>query len=174
MKKVCLLNYESLRNYFKKRHNNKVKCDAEDENITNSYKFTFSNDLFLQFDLGKCSSDRSLIFAADKNFSYIEKSHVWLGDGTFSSAPKGFSQLYILNMFVFSEIVPLIYIIMKTKNTKSYIFIFNFIKSKINREPKFMIIDFEIEINKAFRHVFPAVTINGCNFHFNQLIVKYL
>ncbi|KAG0427181.1 hypothetical protein DMUE_5922 [Dictyocoela muelleri] len=94
-KKEPLLNYESLRDYFKKRRNNKLKCDTEDENIANSYKFTFSNDLFLQFDSGKCSSDRLLFFATDKNVSYIEKSHVWLGDDSFFfSTQRILSALY--------------------------------------------------------------------------------
>ncbi|KAG0441384.1 hypothetical protein DMUE_1086 [Dictyocoela muelleri] len=63
---------------------------------------------------------------------------------------------------------------MKTKTTKSYISIFNFIKSKICQEPKYMIIDFEMAVFNAVRQILPDIIINGCNFHFNQLIVKYL
>ncbi|KAG0441385.1 hypothetical protein DMUE_1087 [Dictyocoela muelleri] len=76
--KECLLNYKILRDCFKKRRNNKFNTDTNDINIPSSYKFTFSNEQFLQFDSGKSDSDRILIFSTDKNISYVKKSYVWL------------------------------------------------------------------------------------------------
>ncbi|KAG0437873.1 hypothetical protein DMUE_3433, partial [Dictyocoela muelleri] len=115
-----------------------------------------------------------MMFYTDQNLEILSKSSYWLADGTFFVSPKKFSQLYIIHGIFFGEVVPLIYIFMKTKNQISYESIFNEINKLKIQCPNVFVIDFEIAVFNAISKIFPLTKINACNFHFNQLIVKFL
>ncbi|KAG0441400.1 hypothetical protein DMUE_1081 [Dictyocoela muelleri] len=63
---------------------------------------------------------------------------------------------------------------MKSKSQKSYTEAFRKIFTFLKKGPDVFIIDFEIAVFNSIKTIFPNTKINGCNFHFNQLIVNFL
>ncbi|KAG0420793.1 hypothetical protein EQH57_0001 [Dictyocoela roeselum] len=173
--KMFIGKYDSLRDYFTRLRNSKLNNDAGHElNILDSYKYTFDGQLFLQSYNKIENKNGYLLFGTNKSLDLLKKSKLWLLDGTFYTAPKGFSQIYIIYSEVFNKIVPLIYILMKSKTQEAYKMIFMEIREKIDCPPKMLIMDFEISVFNAVRDVFPDIETRGCNFHFSQIVVKFM
>ncbi|KAG0441405.1 hypothetical protein DMUE_1078 [Dictyocoela muelleri] len=63
---------------------------------------------------------------------------------------------------------------MKTKTQKSYISAFEEVSRLIKKHPVTMIIDYEIAVYNAISKVFYNTKISGCNFHFNQIITRFM
>ncbi|KAG0439758.1 hypothetical protein DMUE_2210 [Dictyocoela muelleri] len=62
---------------------------------------------------------------------------------------------------------------MKNKSKMTYLNVFEFIKNEINREAPHMItIDFEMAAFLALKEVFTESKIQGCFFHFSQLLFR--
>ncbi|KAG0425309.1 hypothetical protein DMUE_6043, partial [Dictyocoela muelleri] len=166
---------DNMRDYFVRIRNKKFKNNENNnDEILEMYKYTFSKKEFLQFDTGFDSEERIIIFYTLANVEILKKSIVWLGDGTFYSSPKGFEQIYILHASYFSKIIPIIYIFIKRKTVFSYNNAFSFIKRNLNIEPKIMIVDFEFAPYKAFKENFKTTEIQGCYFHFTQIVIRFL
>ncbi|KAG0442249.1 hypothetical protein DMUE_0416 [Dictyocoela muelleri] len=62
----------------------------------------------------------------------------------------------------------------ESKSQNAYTLIFTKISKMINNSPKLLIIDFEIAVFYAASYVLKSIEIRGCNFHFNQIIVKFM
>ncbi|KAG0422724.1 hypothetical protein DMUE_6183, partial [Dictyocoela muelleri] len=82
--KIKVLNHKITE--FRKRMNFKIVSGDIPENI----KYTYSNDLFLQFDSCLEDTERNLIFTTETHLNYLNKSSVWYCDGTFRSCPLKF------------------------------------------------------------------------------------
>ncbi|KAG0434997.1 hypothetical protein DMUE_4940 [Dictyocoela muelleri] len=81
------------------------------------HKYTFDNNIFLQYsDLN--NGEKLMIFITNENLNILSKSKVWLGDGTFYTAPNNYSQIYIIHGLYFVKILPLCYILMENKKRK--------------------------------------------------------
>ncbi|KAG0422282.1 hypothetical protein DMUE_6224, partial [Dictyocoela muelleri] len=66
-----------------------------------------------------------------------------------------------------------VYIFMKTKSKNSYKKALNFLKSKMENENIYKItFDFEMSALMALKDVFPDSIVNGCFFHFTQLLFR--
>ncbi|KAG0436781.1 hypothetical protein DMUE_4057, partial [Dictyocoela muelleri] len=77
-------NYESMRDYhtrlrLKKLHIGEF-CITK---LLDIYKFTFEGRKFLYHECLETDNNRFHIFITSKNISILEKSEVWLADGTF-------------------------------------------------------------------------------------------
>lgn len=71
-----------------------------------------------------------LIFATMKDLRVLCASELVLGDGTFKTVPKQYSQLYTLHAWSSNDpnsrrIIPLVYILATKKSEETYHFIFN-------------------------------------------------
>ncbi|KAG0431886.1 hypothetical protein DMUE_5537 [Dictyocoela muelleri] len=167
--------YDHLRDYFDRLKNNIITHNNRSESqLLDSQKFTFDNKIFLQFESDITDKDGILIFSSPDSLKIIEKCEIWMADGTFYSSPKGFSQVFIIHGIYFGVSLPLIYIIMKHKSQIAYINMWKEIIKLINYEPKYFIVDFEIGIYNSIMQVFNGIEIYGCNFHFSQIVVRFL
>ena len=113
------------------------------------------------------------ILATPKNLSLLsEKSH-WLGDGTFDTAPSG-CQLYTIHALVDEfHTIPLVYCVMKRKNTECYDSIFTtLLNERSDLYPSTFTIDFEKSMINSIGKNFPETTITGCFFHFGQCFYR--
>ncbi|KAG0428311.1 hypothetical protein DMUE_5833 [Dictyocoela muelleri] len=90
------------------------------------------------------------------------------------SYPKEYYQIYIIYCFSFNKFIPAAYFMMKSKTQNASTLIFTKISKMINNSPKLLIIDFEIAVFNVASYVFKNIEIRGCNFHFNQIIVKFM
>ena len=94
-----------------------------------------------------------------------------LGDGTFSTTPPMFSQIYIIHLLLEKQAYPVFFILTKHKAKVVYDEIFNIIKNLGVRVRLFMS-DYEKATRSSFRNVFEGITIKGCWFHYCQSLVK--
>ncbi|KAG0422345.1 hypothetical protein DMUE_6219, partial [Dictyocoela muelleri] len=63
---------------------------------------------------------------------------------------------------------------MKSKKQEQYKIILSKITEMTKNYPEYFIIDFELAVYNSIKEIMPNTIINGCNFHFNQLIVRFL
>ncbi|KAG0440655.1 hypothetical protein DMUE_1575 [Dictyocoela muelleri] len=111
---------------YRKKHKINIISGDIPENI----KYTFSNEQFLQFDSDINDPNRFIIFTTETHLLYLENTRSWYCDGTFRSAPREFTQLYVI-MGICNSTQPLVYIFMKDKSKVSYVNAFSYLKSKM-------------------------------------------
>lgn len=165
------------------RNGSKVKsmCDSitslrskknimiNNDDIPENIKYTFSNEKFLQYDSGILDEQRIVIFSTETHLNHLKYSNTWFCDGTFSSSPKKFTQIYVIMAKIRNLNIPLVYIFMKRKSKTAYSKIFEFLKCRIdNKYPQNIILDFEMAAYVALSETFPNSTLNGYfSFHTN-------
>ena len=90
-------------------------------------------------------------------------------DGTFSSVPDQFSQLYVIfgsGGAASALIYPCAYALLQSKNSAIYKHLLTVLKKETEHTPKFVQIDFEQAVIKSVRDVFGERTVvRGCRFH---------
>ncbi|XP_045500699.1 uncharacterized protein LOC123706206 [Colias croceus] len=135
-------------------------------------------DGFLLFDDDSDPKNRIIAFCTEAAREVIPNVHTYFLDGTFSSCCTPFYQLYCIHGDVnsdenFTNIVPLIYVLMPNKQERSYERLFISLKEHLpNWAPLTMIVDFEVAVINVIKNVFPGVKLQGCNFHFKQALAK--
>jgi hypothetical protein len=134
---------KSLTNKIK-RSRNKRHTDSipQQSDIPTSIRNLSSKEIFLQFDSGIEDTNRIIIFCSDENLLHLEYSKILLADGTFKSAPNGFKQLYTLVVYLNGVYVPLVFVLMYTKNEISYTKICDFLEARAPKfNPEFIILE---------------------------------
>ncbi|KAG0439352.1 hypothetical protein DMUE_2486 [Dictyocoela muelleri] len=154
------------------RKRNKNNITAITNGIPDSIKFTFSKELFLQFDSGETDADRVLIFTTETHLMHLNFCNEWYCDGTFKSCPRDFTQLYTIMGRMKSEIMPFAYFLMKNKSKNGYLKGFKFVAEKLKKHPEYITIDFEMSSFSGLNDIFPNTKIQGCFFHFNQILFR--
>ncbi|KAG0437764.1 hypothetical protein DMUE_3498 [Dictyocoela muelleri] len=173
--KIFLGNYNHLSDKYIKLQNNDFNCKIDgNDDISESYKYTFDNNLFFQFDSGFSDPKRFLIFSTIENLNIMNRSNVWLSDGAFSTSPKNFKQIYIFYGTTFGKTIPLIYVFMKFKSQDCYTSLFLKIFELVKKSPEVFIIDFELAVFNSIKIAFRNTEIKKCNFHFTQIMVRFL
>ena len=92
-------------------------------------------------------------------------------DGTFSTVPEQFSQLYVVfgsGNTSEGKIFPCAYMLLPNKETLTYLHVLRILKEKTDHSPKEVYIDFEQAVVRAIRTVFPEANIFGCGFHWKK------
>ena len=100
-------------------------------------------------------------------------------DGTFSTCPCIFYQLFTINIIVDGKQVPAIYALLPSKNRETYNKMFTSIKEQMQNlnftlTPSTVLIDFEIALRQSVHLQFPAASIKGCYFHFTQCLYRWI
>lgn len=74
----------------------------------------------------------------------MENSEHWFCDGTFSSAPLIFSQLYAIHGIHYSNVIPSVYALLPDKKEETYKRFFRAVKSiNLNLNPNSVMIKYE-------------------------------
>jgi hypothetical protein len=69
--------------------------DLTEVDITEPYNMTTDNKPFMRYD-NRTQNGRIIIFISDNGLLMLHQADHWQMDGTFKSAPQGFSQVYII------------------------------------------------------------------------------
>lgn len=99
-------------------------------------------------------------------------------DGTFSTAPPMFRQVFIIQAFIHGICVPVVYALLPDKRTLTYVHLFNVLSDTARRmnktfEPSLIMTDFESGLTKGISLEFSSKTIQkGCFFHYCQAIYR--
>ena len=141
------------------------------------YTKTDEGKLFLQYDNNK-PTKRVLIFMSQFGIDWLRESLKNHSDGTFNSAPKLFFQFYVIFGQKNLMILPCAYCCLPNKTSACYVEMLIAIKNIVKPLgdlnnlspylPDTALTDFELAIMQAFLHVFPAIEIKGCYFHFKH------
>ncbi|CAF3622430.1 unnamed protein product [Rotaria socialis] len=153
------------------RQNNRVVKEPNDPNFSSvplSLTKTIRNDQFLRCDTGP-GEDRILMFASDEQADNLQDTEEFLVDGTFKIVPEIFYQLHIIHGVFRDHVVPLIYALLRQKNTETYQRLINEILKIAPRwSPRSIMINFEQASIGAFQAAFPNVSVSGCYFHLRK------
>jgi hypothetical protein len=123
--------------------------------------------------------DELIIFGSDEGLTTLCESKRWQGDGTFSTAPSGFYQLYTLHGLYKWQMITCLWILLSGKSETLYKKMLNEIKLgalKLGLElrPEIVMLDFEHAAMNAFSFHFPRIQIKCCYFHLGQSFYRKL
>lgn len=113
----------------------------------------------------------------------MRRSSMWKCDGTFKSAPKGFSQVYTLHArHPRGETLPAVHVLMIRKTKADYQTVFRWLNAKLEDEDgsigalQAVLFDFEPAAREAFKIEFKVVergiVVRGCRFHYGQAVIR--
>lgn len=135
---------------------------------------TTDGNLFLQYDSG-INTDRILIFSTNYLLKLMTQCNNWFCDGTFSSAPTLFYQVYTIHGVQYSNVLPSVYVLLPDKKEKTYRRMFQALKSiTTGLCPKTIMVDFEKAAMNAINYEFPETEVKGCFFHFSLCIWRQI
>lgn len=126
---------------------------------------------------------RIMLFTTSIHLDKLAHADALIMDGTFSSAPTGFKQIFTIhgsikngNGHVF---VPLAYFLLPNKKEATYEKAFKLLKRaakdlKIKIDPTIVLTDFETAEINAVASVFPDASRRGCFFHLAKNMWKHI
>ena len=99
------------------------------------------------------------------------RSQEWFSDGTFSTAPLLFEQLYTLHVVQYNTVVPVVYALLSNKTRDTYTKFIHALKIlQPGLRPQQLMCDFEQAALQAFSNEFPGIQTTGCFFHLSQSV----
>ena len=119
-----------------------------------------TDEPFLQYDNHR--QDRILIFGTRESLNFLETSSHWFMDGTFSTVPPKFSQLYTIHGLNHDCNVVGAYYLLPNKRTGTYTEMLTQMQVITNGvNPESVMIDFEQSLMPAWEQVYPLVPTKG-------------
>jgi hypothetical protein len=153
-----------VNNIAKVRKSNSIVIPEKNEHLSDSFRKTLNNGKFLFYEHLEIEGEKLLLFTTFSNLVHLSHTDVWVCDGTFYSYPAEFCQLYTISGCVREKFYPLVYVLMEKRDTKSYNLVFNYIISKLSKQPKFIIIDFELAVLVSLKIFSNNCFISTCFF----------
>lgn len=112
---------------------------------------------------------RMLIFSTRESLHLLSNSMEWFADGTFSTVPHLFCQLYTLHVIHNHTVVPVVYALLPNKQRATYVKFLQELKNlQPGLNPQHLMTDFEMAAIQAFELEFPLIQTTGCFFHLSQ------
>ena len=125
-------------------------------------------------------------FFTQNQLTLLKNARRWFVDATFKVVKAPFKQLWSIHTFVRvdneTKQVPLAFALMSGKRRKDYQVVLRALQGELRRlhgeDVSFSLdsamADFEAAVWLAFRHVFPAVEVRGCSFHWGQAVFRHI
>lgn len=133
---------------------------------------TIAEDPFVLFDIGS-ADNRILVFGTSENIGRLVLNKNWYMDGTFASCPNLFYQLFTIHYLENRTAFPMVFALLPNKQQSTYQQLFTQMKDFGSElKPETLMVDFEKASINAFQASFPDAEISGCNFHFNQALLR--
>ncbi|XP_025191560.1 uncharacterized protein LOC112591837 [Melanaphis sacchari] len=105
----------------------------------------------------------------------MEKCDHWYADGTFSTSPNLFYQIYTVHGIQYNNIFPSIFALLPNKTENTYIVFYKSLKTlNESLNPKSIMVDFEKAAINAIQSVFTNTSVRGCFFHLSQSVWRRL
>ncbi|XP_041377271.1 uncharacterized protein LOC121389688 [Gigantopelta aegis] len=122
------------------------------------------------------NEDNMLVFSTDEQIVALQAAESIFMDGTFSSCPALWNQLYIIHAMDGTTMYPLVFALLPDKQRITYIRLFSLLKNEVQQllnqplAPSKVQTDFEMAAIQAVETEFPQAEVKGCFFHFTQAI----
>jgi len=115
------------------------------------------------------------MFGTDWSLRFLSSCPQVHADGTFSTKPIIFAQIYIIFGFNNGFMIPCIYCLTTKRDEILYKKVFNHLITlcaniNLTFSPKRFTCDFELAAIQACQSIFPNTKISGCFFHYSQSI----
>ncbi|KAF7699628.1 hypothetical protein CDIK_1111, partial [Cucumispora dikerogammari] len=114
------------------------------------------------------NEERFIVFMSTSSERDLERSKVWLIDGTFYSTPELFFQLITVHGFLYRKTFTFVYILSGTKTEIIYTRMFSYLSNTLTNSYETIVIDFEKALYNSLSVCFPTTKLSGCLFHFGQ------
>ncbi|XP_063727137.1 uncharacterized protein LOC134854711 [Symsagittifera roscoffensis] len=134
-------------------------------------KVTHSGERFLHFDSGPNDTKRIMVFTTLPGLDILSGADDWFCDGTFSTAPSVFFQIYTIHASVEGILIPIVYALLPDKKEETY---FRLLSCFDIEFPERATIDFEIAVKNAFNSVSKIVQNQYCYFHLSQSVWRHI
>lgn len=145
-----------------------------DLQIPELYQLTTDGKPFLLHDSGP-GNKRILIFSTQQNLDLMSNCEHWFADGTFSTCPTLFTQIYTIHGVQYNNVLPSLLVLLPDKTENTYDRLFEGLKNlKNGLRPKTIMIDFEKGVINAISKQFSDTEISGCFFNFSQAIWRHV
>ena len=116
-------------------------------------------------------NQKSFIFSRNDLVEIFSNSSNIQADGTFKVVPHLFCQLYTIYCDFHGLVTPVFYILMPNKERATYELVLRKILTIVpDVNIQRLTMDFELGAMNAFISVFGEINIQGCFFHFSQVI----
>ena len=168
---------DSLRQVAKrKQRDDTPKNPATIADIPNPFPEEYRSNLI--YDNEK-TNGRIIMFASEDGLELLGSSDIWYMDGTHSTCPSQFEQLFIIRVPLGNTCVSAVYAYLPSKKEDDYTAMLNALKDVCNdrdilAEPTIVVADYEIGIHNAVRDAFEdesngrSPSIQGCFYHLTQ------
>ncbi|CAF3249819.1 unnamed protein product [Rotaria sp. Silwood2] len=145
--------------------------------IPQSYTKTLKNLPFLCIDQIIKRKTRILVFASDEQLKLLFNSSVILMDGTFSSSPSIFDQVYCIHAIKFEQSFVCVFALLPDRKKPTYKYLFHELRNKAAQlnmtfNPCTIMSDFEGTLAEILKIEFPNSQHVGCFFHYTQTIYR--
>ena len=149
---------------------------AEDlASIPESITKLSTGENFLHANILQEDGSRILIFMSGFGKNILNKSRIWQMDGTFSTCPEGFYQLYFIFGCTKNKLlIPAAYCILPSKQEQVYSTVLTELQKAIDRPPRLIVMDFEKSMMNAIHDIFDSTNVHGCLFHWKQCLQRQL
>ncbi|KAF7690695.1 hypothetical protein CDIK_2724 [Cucumispora dikerogammari] len=144
------------------------------DDIPDKFKINLREETLLQNDSGSADDQRVLIFYSQYTIDLLTKTRYTLINGTFWSVPTLFTQLLTISGSAFGKSIPLVFILLASKEKEIYTKAFYKLKELTGCRFTNVVVDFEIGLKNSVQLVFPESHVFGCSFHFGQMIWRKL
>ena len=159
---------------YRQRHKTlpRLPKTRQEINLEGEWTRTEGGDVFLRRVEGR---EPILLFTTDRNLDLLCEADVVFSDGTFSTAPKLFDQLYTFHTESQGHMLPLVYSLLPNRTEDTYVRTLQYIQETCHDlgfhfAPRTFQMDFEKSAHNAVRTVLPTTRLRGCLFHYTQCI----
>ncbi|CAF2727901.1 unnamed protein product [Rotaria sp. Silwood2] len=151
--------------------------DTQLFDLPECYTKTIKGLSFLCIDQLVKRKTRMLVFASNEQLKMLFNSSVVLMDGTFSSSPSIFSQVYCIHSIKYEQSFVCVFALLPDQKKTTYKFLLNGLRDKAAEmnmmfNPTTIMSDFEGSLLEVLKSEFPNSQHRGCYFHHNQAIYR--
>ncbi|CAF4891392.1 unnamed protein product, partial [Rotaria sp. Silwood1] len=145
--------------------------------IPEPFAKTLRNNDFLIVDKMITRRQHIILFASNDQLKLLFNSDKILMDGTFSTCPKMFDQVYTIHAIKYDQSFPCVFGLLPNRFKSTYHFMFQELKStatqmQLNFTPKSIMTDFEPGLISVIAAEFSGATHSSCYFHFTQAVYR--
>ena len=139
--------------------------------ILHPFNVASNGQQFLWYDNRR--EDRILVFGTQASLNCLKNSVHWFMDGTFTTTPPQFAQLYTIHGLNLGRNVVGAYCLLPNKRTPTYIEMLTEIRRITDGHNMQSVMgDYKQSIIPVLKNVYPGVPVKGCLFHLCKSIFR--
>ena len=145
--------------------------------VPEPFNKTLRKNEFVVVDKMITRRQRILLFVSNEQLKMLFNAETILMDGTFSSCPSMFDQVYTIHSIKFDQSFPCVFGLLPNRTKSTYIFMIQELKllaeqMQLQFAPKSIMTDFESGLMSVLKTEFPSALYSSCYFHLTQAVYR--